>query len=427
MSGGRPRSAAAKRAAAKAERLEALGLLTAPLGNECAVYDLTTDEVSIIHPLAGLVLETEPQDWNGLIGQLYESAPGATREQLAEQIQSAADDLAAAGLLRERIDAMPTKPPASTTPPHPGDDRTDWHTGATLTLVDSKIAFRGPDAGLIARVEALVPLQHSERDADIVIEVVADAPDPGGATLTVRADSDTEWHYGSFDELATRLPGVLEELVVATAHVPLLHGGAVRTPAEAIIVVPGPVGSGTSTLVAALVQAGCDLIGDRVVGIRPGTRYAVGVPLDPVLDATSLATLGLSGRRPDGSARGRDTRVASPAPDERVAPSPATVPTASMRAVPTEELRAGTQRLAGNVGRIDGIAVARFDAHADGVTVTPTSAASEALEALLPAATDIVRWGTEGWRTLCKVCSEVPVVTMIHADATLAAARILGA
>ncbi len=400
---GGPRTARGRREAAKRERLESLGLLTAPLGTESAVYDLTTHEVTVLHPLAGLVLETEPQDWNGLIGALYESAPGATREGLAEQIQSAADELAAAGLLREPREVTSDDPTPVAPAVQAGDSAGGAHTGATFTLVDTRVAVRGDDADLVARVDGLVGLHRTERDPDVFIDVWREAD----GSVRIEAPGVARHRAASAAELAAHLPRVIAELTLATAAVLVVHGGTVRTPTGVILALPGTPGSGTSTLTAALVQAGCDLIGDSTIALRADSRYLVGVPQPIVLDPTGLELLGID--PPADTATGRAATAGG------------------RRAVPAGRLRADAETLEGNnVGPVDGVVVTTFDPEAGGVEVIPSATAADALEALAPTAANLDRSRTAGWRTLCKLCSEVPVVQVRHNDAVAAAARILG-
>lgn len=110
-----------------------------------------------------------------------------------------------------------------------------------------------------------------------------------------------------------------------------MHCGSVRTPDGEVIVLPGLPEAGKSTLTAALIQAGCDYLGDELLGVRPDSLMAVAAPQLPALDPTSRAVLGLDGL-------------------EWQSPY-----------VKLEDLRADTKVLGGDVAPIDRIVAARFD------------------------------------------------------------------
>ena len=68
---------------------------------------------------------------------------------------------------------------------------------------------------------------------------------------------------------------------------------AVVAAAALVLLLPGHMNAGKSTLTAALIQAGCDYLGDESIGIRHNTLAAVAYPKPLSLDATSREFLGL--------------------------------------------------------------------------------------------------------------------------------------
>lgn len=93
----------------------------------------------------------------------------------------------------------------------------------------------------------------------------------------------------------------------------VLHAGSVRDPDGRITGLPE---AGKSTLTAALVMAGCDYLGDELVGVRADSPRAAGFPRVPALDETSrhvLEALLGSAMNLRGSAR----RGGSPCADSR--------------------------------------------------------------------------------------------------------------
>jgi serine kinase of HPr protein (carbohydrate metabolism regulator) len=101
----------------------------------------------------------------------------------------------------------------------------------------------------------------------------------------------------------TTLPEVLTELTaLAVAKSPLLciHAGVVSSP-RGLIVIPAPSGTGKTTLVAALVQAGLGYVSDEVLAIDRRSGSVLAFPRPLALGADVMSILGLRPRHPAAS------------------------------------------------------------------------------------------------------------------------------
>jgi hypothetical protein len=106
-----------------------------------------------------------------------------------------------------------------------------------------------------------------------------------GATLRVDAGSDR-----------VRAARVLLDSALFTVSLWLgneaLHAGAVAVP-TGIIAVVGPTGAGKSSLVAALLAAGCSFVTDDVLVVRSREGSVLGLPGSPVITVPNPAPPGL--------------------------------------------------------------------------------------------------------------------------------------
>lgn len=171
----------------------------------------------------------------------------------------------------------------------------------------------------------------------------------------------------------------------------VLHAGAVLTPDRRVVLLTGASERGKSTLVAALVQRGCDYLGEEMTGVRSGTLNTLCYPTPLALDAASRELLGLE---PSGS--------------------PHTHP---------GELNSDVKFLSGEVEPVSEIVLPVFEPGA------AFSAArlehTEALRALLECATNLGRAGDAGFETLCTIAEHVPVTRVVHGDSRALAESII--
>ena len=359
------------------------GLLLAPFTDHWAVYDLLTHSVHLLQPFAGLILDTPVAQRSSLVTDVAE-AGGQSVETVEAHLADMAGDLVGVGLLGR---TEPWEPPEALT----GSSAVDAEgqsVGPAMALLDHRIAFRSSDGDLLGHVEALLGIEPCDGDPTGYFDV---EPDGEGGILLEAAE---EWHFPTVEGFDIQLPGAINDFVSRSSGLLVLHGGAVRTPAGEVIVVPGLPEAGKSTLTAALVAAGCDYLGDEIIGVRPDSRDAVGVPRPAALDMRSREVLGLSGLDP------------------------------SWPYVAMSSIRADATAVTGDAGPIDRVVMARFDPAATSIEQT-TLAPRDALEAMLPAVFNIVRCGEGGWVSLCRLAGEVPVTSVTHPDAPRLAEALL--
>lgn len=160
--------------------------------------------------------------------------------------------------------------------------------------------------------------------------------------------------------------------------------------------VTGPVDAGKSTLIASLVSAGCDYLGDESIGIRPQTLAAVAHPKPLTIGSVSQRLVGLS-------------PVGEPyTSDEHRRP---------------RELRSDTVGLTGDVAPITGVLHVQYRDGAELAVelVDP----NEAVGLLLANTLNLAQSGSVGLGALCALAESVPVLKVVHSDAMDLAGRII--
>jgi hypothetical protein len=266
--------------------------------------------------------------------------------------------------------------------PRPGAGRA---TGGVHAVIDHGIAFRSTDPGLLAEVDDFLGTAVDGRPADLYFDVDLDGPD--GIAL----DTADQWRFPSRSAFFAQLPGVVNEYAARSNGTLVFHAGALRTPDGRIVLVPGHIDAGKSTVVAGMVRLGCDYLGDESIGVRGGSLHAIGYPKPFTLDPTSRAVLSL------------------PPSDE---------PHLSV-----DEVRAGTARLAGDVGPIDLILLPEYRGPRPS-DPSPVPVAThavrlppvEAAQALLANVLNLSRAGEAGLTALCQLAESVPTVRVDHQD-----------
>ncbi|HET8929821.1 MAG TPA: hypothetical protein VFN21_04105, partial [Acidimicrobiales bacterium] len=169
-----------------------------------------------------------------------------------------------------------------------------------------------------------------------------------------------------------------------------------RTPDGRLVVVTGPMNTGKSTLVAALVACGCDYLGDESIGISRSDLHAWGYPKPLTLDPTSQRLAGID---------------------------PVGEPLTSGEHRRPQEIGAAAKSLTGNVGKVDLVVHTAYRPQSppESRRLHP----AQAIELLLTNTLNLLRSGRDGFETLCRVAEGVPVVSVVHGDTLELAERIV--
>ncbi len=363
------------------------GLVMAPVSEAVVVFDAVAQRAHTLGGLAAWVLTgPTPTTHDELVDQLCADT-GATPEDARLALDAVLASLSNLGLIG-RNDRPPTlsTPEATIAAPEPG-----WIVGATHAYLGHSLAFCGPDADLVEHVDAFLgPAGAGDAAPTVCFGVRRDAE------ARIRVDHDTYITFGSIDQMLWQLPGELNYFMSHTALMPVLHAGAVRTPDGRIIVVTGPIDAGKSTLIAALIKAGCDYASDESIGIHPATGHAWAYAKPLTMSAVTQRLVGL----------GPPDVAASPLEHRRAA-----------------DIRADAVCLAGDIGPIDVIVDVAYRPEEPPVTerYDPVVAAQRLLANTLNPA----RMGQRGLEALCVLAETVPVVRLVHGDSLEAAAAVI--
>lgn len=349
------------------------GVSIAPFGDGAIVFDAVAEKAHRIEGFAAYVLDTVMGC--GAIG--YDGGCVATLTDL--------------GLLGRTV--APAEPPGTLTPTITTPDPA-WSTGRTHAYLDHRLVFCGPDPGLLSEIDAHLGDRTATIDGSPTVHFGV-VPRPGG-----RIDyfDTSHWDFTDRDQLLWQLPGALNVFMARSESLVVLHAGAVRTPDGAVVAVTGPVDAGKSTLIGALVRAGCDYVGDESTGIHPDTLHAWGYPKPLTLDPTSQHLVGLD----------HTDAVPSPVMHRRAA-----------------EIRPGTVCVGGDAGAVDLVVEVSYRAGAT-YSAAPLEA-GDAIRVLMTNTLNLVRVGTPGLEALARMAESVPVVHVSHGDSLEVAHRIADA
>lgn len=236
----------------------------------------------------------------------------------------------------------------------------------------------------------------SPRDPTDDIHLVPQAD--GGVTLR----AETEWEFPSRQALLDQLVFVVTDYVARSDRITTLHAGAVRSPSGVTVVLPGPPGTGKSTLVAALLRRGWAYLSDESVGLW----HAGGASEAPDLPAEH----GRAAGRPVAFPFPKPLRLSPesclavgvpPHPDGRDDRAPASV-------APGSEVLFAAQP-------VDLVVAPRFGLGVADEVEGPLEFV-EALRMLAECTMNLRRMGDEGLITLCGLASEVPVLRITYAS-----------
>lgn len=362
------------------------GLLQATLLDEVVVFDTITETVHRLTPLGGLILsQTGPIDLDVMAADL--AAESDVRVDVARQaLARGLSDLVDAGLVGRPTPAPGIEPLEPVLDgPRPG-----WDVGRTHAMGDRRFAFTGPDSDLLQEVDRHLGDGDVQESPDTLFGL---EPLPDGK---VDLTTDTSWRFNDTDRLLWQLPAVLNHFAARSDTTVVLHSGAVRTPAGAVIVVTGQVDAGKSTLVAALVRSGCDYLGDESIGICFDSLSVLSYPKPLTLDPTSQSLVGLS---PVGE-------PFTPAEHRRAG-----------------EIRGSATCVVREIGPIDLVVETAF--RPDEPPSIVRMAPHEAIGVLLANTLNLARSANAGLRTLCHVAERVPVLRVTHGDSVALASHLV--
>jgi PqqD family protein of HPr-rel-A system len=251
---------------------------TVDLGGAVALYDPLTGQVHILNPVAailwrscdGTTLEAE------VVAQLAE-ASGIDPVELGMQVTRYLADLRDKGLLERDTPPDEVRNPASILATPEAGQAPGEHASLTYGVLGLPIGFRSDDPDLIDALD--------DRFEDLAVDV------PPSVLYGVGRDGDGRWWVRGGDgtdlsgtgdgALVEAVGELLDRLTGWTPAVLALHGGAVRDAAGRVVVLAGRPDAGIPALVADLVEAGWDYLGDRAIGVLGDAHTAVAFPTPP--------------------------------------------------------------------------------------------------------------------------------------------------
>lgn len=384
------------------------GILLSPLGDAAVAYDLITEKVHHLNGTAGAILAACDGDGDpSSIADDWAALAGTDTAQVTADIDRIIATFTSLGLVgRTELLLVPAPRTGSPEPAGP--------TGSTTTAIwvlDTVVALRGPTA-VVDLVTSRLGLPAAPAD-DARVDLDLIESDGGG----IDAVGDDTWHFASTEALADQIVTLLNLYATSSPTCLALHAGGVRTPDGRIILLPAESGSGKSTLTAALVAAGCDLLGDEIVGLDTTTGQAVAYPRRIALGEQSRVALGLDDRHGDRRGSG-DTSDAGgpegPDGDDGTAVS-------GERDVDPGEIRADVVRLAGRVGPVDAIVSPAYSTDHGSEPTSTRLDLTDAFNQLLANTLNLLHVGQPGLDVLCHVAETAASYRLDHDNAKTAA------
>jgi hypothetical protein len=256
-------------------------------------YDAVEEMVYLLGPLGAIASIEGPTPCTEIVDEMVGGGGIGDVEAMAA-VKQTVDDLRSLHLL-DRIE------PAEPIAPWSGSSRSaadvdGWESGIAHQVADVAITFRSNDPSLLARADACFQPHRAvrcefgdddglRRSAFIDVERL----DEG----RVRVDARDRWDFDSEAGFFRQILSFVNEYAALACSYATIHAGAVRTPDGRLLLLPGQIDSGKSTLTAALVQAGCDYLSDESVGLLPDS-LSLTTYLKPVaLSSESREALGL--------------------------------------------------------------------------------------------------------------------------------------
>ena len=351
------------------------------MADRAIAYDLATETAHQLNASAGELLAAcdGTSDVDEAV-TAWAVGAGIDRESVAADVTAGLAMLEGLGLVGRDQPVEAPKPVVGSTEDPGGDDQL----GKIHSVIDYKIAFRGPQPELITTLDRFLGTGTETGDPTMFFDV--HITDDGEVVLV----TDYEWKFPSLEACLRQLTSVVNEYAVWTHSCAVLHSGAVRSPEGDIVLLPASSGNGKSTLTGAFVAAGWDYLGDEAVGVRPGSMVAVGYPKRLAIDASSRAVLNL----PES-----DSDDLDPA-----------------------EINPGVNRLDGDVGPVNRVVLPTYQEGAE--PSLQRLEPHEAVVELLANTLNLARAGQAALDAVCQLATSIPVDRLVHGDAHLAVAQV---
>ena len=357
------------------------GVLVASFCGGVCVYDLLSNHVHVLAPAAARLLEQLPAEYGALL-DVASDVVGPDAADPVSELSAGVAALVEVGILNRELHYVAPIPVVERERP-----AISSRVGEAHVVLDQVLAFRSSTPELLATIDQFMGSGPTTLSPPTVF-IDVDARHDGGVGLYAAE----EWAFPDLKSLLVQLPGVIHDFLPRVCRDIVLHAGAVRAPDGRLLVVPGGTEHGKATLVAGLVQRGCDYLGDEMTGIRAATLGALSCPTSLSLDEGSRSVLGL--------------------------------PPSASPLTNAQDLRSDALLLGGEVGLVDEVILPRFRP-----AEVPSAEVLEpipALQALLENATNLHLAGEPGFATLCAVAESVPTREVVHGDSCALADLLVG-
>ena len=357
------------------------GVVLAAFADTAVAFDMLTETAQVLSPTAAWLCSAPgPEAGDELVDTIArESAdPGIDAIAVVNDAVASLRDLGLLGRSEPYRPPPPPGPPGN--PAGPGR-----HIGVTHAVGVHRVAFRSDDPGLVDLIDAALGDSIDEPATEFL-----DAADSGSGGVDLFAWD--ECTFPSRDAMLVQPPTVLNDHAARSHGVLVLHAGTVVTPSGSTIVLTGAADDGKSTLTAALIEAGCDYLGDESITLgRDLVPYGYPKPL--TLDANSRAVLGL--------------------------------PSAPFPHIGPESIRSDVRRLNGTRAPVDMVIAVAYRPGQPLVAqqLDPAGALRELCSNVL----NLARADGAGLAALCSLASNTPVWTLTHPGFEEAVPWILGA
>lgn len=369
-------------------------LTIVPFGDGVAVYDPLNEQTTLLGALAvWLVTIDEATSIDDLVRHAAAEFDEDVSAKVDPEVLQAAvvrcvSDLQERGLInRAASPVMPALPITGSSAEHGFAHHSSVH-----HLLDRRVAFRCTTIDAANAVDTLVgctisPDQDDQAALPVTDYVDVEVRDDGHVIV----DAHNFWDFPDWASFVNQIHMIVGDYPAAAESMLCLHGGAVRTPSGALIGIAGLADAGKSTLVAALVAAGCDYLGDEHLGITPGMLTVVGCPKPLRLDEASCQVLGIE--------------------------------SGVNKTIDPTQLRPDATRLCGPIAPLDLLIIPRFDPNAtlQVETLEPVGA----LHALAGLAFNLGRVPDVAMTVLTELAQRVPFEHITHGNVDHVVERLL--